>query len=137
LGNWHKAMDMDGLRQTHPFDRLTAVRSGLPVAAADLLISSGALTAAELDALVLPRKTLANRRKIGTLNPEQSDRLTRVVRIIGIAEETFGNAEKAHKWLRRPATALENHAPLRLLDTDEGTRMVETLLGRISHGIAA
>jgi putative toxin-antitoxin system antitoxin component (TIGR02293 family) len=128
---------MDGLHQNHPFDRLRAVRSGLPVAAADLLVSSGALTASELDALVLPRKTLANRRKIGTLNPEQSDRLTRVARIISIAEETFGTPEKAHKWLRRPTTALEDHAPLRLLDTDEGTRMVETLLGRISHGIAA
>jgi len=128
---------MDGLHQNHPFHRLSAVRSGLPVAAADLLVSSGALTASELDALVLPRKTLANRRKIGILNPEQSDRLTRVTRIIAIAEETFGSPEKAHKWLRRPTAALENHAPLRLLDTDEGTRLVETLLGRISHGIAA
>lgn len=128
---------MDGMHANHPLERVSAVRSGLPIAKVDSLLESGALTAAELDALVLPRKTLANRRKAGTLNPEQSDRLTRVARIIAIAEETFGTPEKAHKWLRRPTTALDDHAPIRLLDTDEGTRMVETLLGRISHGIAA
>lgn len=128
---------MDGMHGNHPLERVVAVRSGLPIATIDNLLESGALTAAELHALVLPRKTLANRRKTGTLNPEQSDRLTRVARIIAIAEDTFGTPEKAHKWLRRPTAALEDHAPLRLLDTDEGTRMVETLLGRISHGIAA
>jgi len=128
---------MDGMHADHPFERVSAVRSGLPVGMVDDLLSSGALSAPELHALVLPRKTLANRRKTGTLNPEQSDRLTRVARIIAIARETFGTPEKAHKWLRRPSAALENHAPLRLLDTDEGTRLVETLLGRIGHGIAA
>jgi uncharacterized protein (DUF2384 family) len=32
---------------------------------------------------------------------------------------------------------LAGERPLDLLDTDEGAREVETLLGRISHGIAA
>jgi uncharacterized protein (DUF2384 family) len=52
------------------------------------------LTPAELDRIVLPRKTLANRRKLGTLTPEQSDRLVRVARVIAAAEETFGSREK-------------------------------------------
>ena len=54
------------------------VRRGLPVGTVEFVLDSGRLTLAELDRIVLPRKTLANRRKLGTLTPEQSDRLIRV-----------------------------------------------------------
>ena len=118
-------------------DLVRLVRRGLPVGAVQFVLDSGSLTPAELDRIVLPRKTLANRRKLGTLTPEQSDRLVRVARVLAAAEETFGNREKAGAWLRRPTTALAGEIPLELLDTDEGAREVETLLGRIAHGIAA
>jgi len=107
------------------------------VAAVDHLITSGRLSLSEIDSVVLPRKTLANRRRIGTLTAEQSDRLMRAVRVIAAAEETFGSKEKAAAWLRRPTTALEGHAPITLLDTSEGALQVETLLTAIDHGIAA
>ncbi len=118
-------------------DVVRLVRRGLPVGAVQAVLDSGWLTAAELDRVVLPRKTLANRRKLGTLTPEQSDRLVRVARVLAAAEETFGSREKAGRWLRRPTAALADERPLELLDTDEGARAVETLLGRIAHGIAA
>jgi len=118
-------------------DLVRLVRRGLPIGAVQFVLDSGCLTLAELDRIVLPRKTLANRRKLGTLTPEQSDRLVRVARVLAAAEETFGSREKAGTWLRRPTTALAGECPLELLDTDEGAREVETLLGRIAHGIAA
>ncbi len=118
-------------------DLVRLVRRGLPVGAVQAVLDSGCLTPAELDRIVLPRKTLANRRKLGTLTPEQSDRLVRVARVLAAAEETFGSREKAGTWLRRTTTALAGERPLELLDTDEGAREVETLLGRIAHGIAA
>lgn len=118
-------------------DLVPLVRQGLPVAAAEFVLDSGRLTLAELDRIVLPRKTLANRRKHGRLTPEQSDRLMRVAAVLASAEETFGSMAKAGAWLRRPTTALDGEAPLELLDTDAGVRAVESLLGRISHGIAA
>ena len=118
-------------------DLAQAVRRGLPVSAVEHLLTTGRLTMAEVDKVVLPRKTLANRRKVGTLTAEQSDRLVRVARMLAMAEETFGRRDKAAAWLRRPTTALAGEQPLALLDTDEGAREVETLLGRINHGIAA
>ena len=78
-----------------PMDLVRLVRRGLPVGAAQFLLDSGRLTATELDQVVLPRKTLAHRRKLGTLTPEQSDRLVRVARLLAAAEETFGNQDKA------------------------------------------
>jgi putative toxin-antitoxin system antitoxin component (TIGR02293 family) len=113
------------------------IRRGLPVGAVEFMLDSGRLTLAELDQVVLARKTLANRRKLGTLTPEQSDRLVRLARVIAAAEATFGSREKAGIWLRRPTTALAGERPLHLLDTDEGAREVMTLLGRIDHGLAA
>ena len=118
-------------------DIIPLIRRGLPVSAIEFILDSGRLTLAELDRIVLPRKTLMHRRKLGALTPEQSDRLVRVARLIAAAEETFGSPDKAHAWLRRPTTALAGEKPLDLLDTDEGARRVETLLGRIGHGIAA
>lgn len=119
------------------FGLVRLLREGLSVAAVQRLLESGRLTLAEIDRVVLPRKTLANRRRIGRLTPEQSDRLMRVARVLALTEETFGNPEKAGLWLRRPSAVLAGERPLDLLDTDEGARAVETLLGRISHGIAA
>jgi putative toxin-antitoxin system antitoxin component (TIGR02293 family) len=118
-------------------DLVRLIRRGLPVGTVQFILDSGRLTLAELDRVVLPRKTLAHRRKLGTLTPEQSDRLVRVARVLADAEETFGSREKAAAWLRCPSAALGGEHPLQLLDTDEGAREVEALLGRIGHGIAA
>lgn len=128
------------IRSTLDTDALTtvaSVREGLPLSLVDSTLASGQLTPAELDRLALPRKTLAHRRTLGRLSAEQSDRLLRILRVINEAESTFASPEKAHRWLRRPTTALANNAPLDLLDTDIGARHVEALLGRIAHGIAA
>jgi len=126
-----------GKRVKAPVDWISLVRRGLPVRAVQAMVEAGRITAAELDALVIPRKTLANRRKMGTLTPDQSDKLVRVARVIAAAEDTFGDKQKAGAWLRRPTAALAGERPISLLDTDEGSRQVETLLGRINHGIAA
>jgi putative toxin-antitoxin system antitoxin component (TIGR02293 family) len=116
---------------------LGEIRQGLSIDLVDDVLADGRLTAVELDRLALPRKTLAHRRTLGRLTAEQSDRLARILRVIEQAERAFGDATKAHTWMRRPTSALADHAPLDLLDTDIGAREVENLLGRIEHGIAA
>ncbi len=116
---------------------LFPIREGLPVAVVDRAVTDGRITLAELDRLVLPRKTLTHRRLLGTLTPDQSDRLDRLLRMIGYAEDTFGDPAKAHIWLRRPTRLLDGESPLDRLDTDIGTRQVEAILDRITHGLAA
>lgn len=118
-------------------DLIALVRHGLPTQAVDALVAQGHLTLTELDHLVLPRKTFYHRRKLGRLTAGQSDRLLRVARILALAEETFANRAKAQAWLRRPTRPLAGERPLDLLDTEEGARAVEQLLGHIAHGIAA
>lgn len=113
------------------------VRDGLPVDVIDHLLELQAISQAELDRIVAPPKVMAERRRKKCLTPEQSGRVVRIARVIADATETFRSREKALTWLRRPSRALEDEAPLDLLDTEEGARLVEHLLGRIAHGLAA
>jgi uncharacterized protein (DUF2384 family) len=57
--------------------------------------------------------------------------------LVAAAAETFGDPDKALVWLRRENGRLDGQTPLSLADTDLGARSVETLLGRIDHGLAA
>lgn len=119
-------------------DWVQALQAGLPAAAADSLVAGGGLSAEELFRLVIPRRTLAKRRQTGgALTPEESDRLARVARVLGIADEVFGDPERAHRWLRRANRGLGGHVPLELLATEAGSRLVEQAMGRIEHGIMA
>ena len=129
--------DVVGAEAGERLQLVRMVRAGLPVKAVHALIESGRMSRAETDRVVLPRRTLAHRERIGNLTADQSDRLFRVVRVMAGAEEVFGDRDKAHAWLRRPTAVLAGECPLDLLDTEEGAREVETLLGRIAHGIAA
>jgi putative toxin-antitoxin system antitoxin component (TIGR02293 family) len=118
-------------------DSVRTVRQGLEISAVEAFVRSGAISYGEIYAIVMPRKTLSNRRTVGTLTADQSDKLVRVGRIISKAETTFGSAEKAAQWLRRPTQPLNGEQPLRMLDTEAGARVVEELLLKIDHGIAA
>jgi putative toxin-antitoxin system antitoxin component (TIGR02293 family) len=117
-------------------DLLIAVERGLPVSALESVIRAGRLTADEADRIVLPRRTLAYRRKHRQrLSLDESDRLARVARVAARAEETFGPPERATMWLRRPNRALAGRAPLDLLVTGEGALIVESVLVRIDDGV--
>lgn len=124
-------------RRTVPMDiaLANAVREGLPIAALDRLIASGVVGEDEIEAGFIPRRTLYARRQKGTLSREQSDMVVRLARTQALADDVFGDRRKSHSWLRRPNGALEGQAPLSLLDTEEGGRLVEAVLGRIAHGI--
>ena len=68
-------------------------------------------------------------------NIERADVSERWQQIITRAEEVFGNPEKAHRWLRKPNRALGGRVPVDLVASENGTRDVETILGRIEYGV--
>lgn len=86
---------------------------------------------------VIPRRTWTHSKRNQRFTPIQSARLARFFRVQQRARSTFGSDEKAMQWLKRPTKPLQDHAPVSLLDTEEGARLVEDLLTRIDHGIAA
>ena len=65
---------------------------------------------------------------------EPSDRAVRLARVKALAEETFGDSRKAHRWLHRELALLDGRRSIDLARTQTGTRMVENLLARIAWG---
>lgn len=114
----------------------TRVKDGLPYRALVAVASRYAIPLRELMKVVdIPERTLARRKRQGRLTPGESDRLFRLGRVVAMAEEVLGTTEKAAGWLRHPNPALGGRVPLRCLGTDLGAQQVETVLGRLSHGV--
>jgi putative toxin-antitoxin system antitoxin component (TIGR02293 family) len=86
---------------------------------------------------VIASRTLRHSKAAGRLSAGQSDRVTRFFRIYQKSVDTFGTPENARAWLIRKTRALRGRRPVDLLDTEEGARLVESLLTRIDHGLAA
>ena len=117
---------VEEIREGFPFDQVSALANEAGVSLDDL-VEFG----------VIPRRTWTHSRQNQRFTPTQSARLARFFRIHQRAKSTFGSEDKAMHWLRRPTRPLQGHAPVGLLDTEEGARLVEDLLTRIDHGIAA
>ena len=92
----------------------------------------------ELWDLVVPKRTLARRRAAREpLTVEETDKALRLKRVASIAERTFANPSKAHRWLRKPKRSLGGETPIAYLRSENGARIVEEMLGRIEYGIYA
>jgi len=83
-----------------------------------------------------------SRRSVNRLTPPTArlpavagDRLYRSARLFALALDVFEDQAAATEWLKSPQRALGNAIPLTIATTDIGAREVETLLGRIEHGV--
>jgi len=114
-----------------------AVRAGLSASEVRAFIDSSHLDRERVLQVVSVSKRTLERRAAKTLSPEQSDRLARLRRIYDLAADTIGDRDRARLWLQAPSRALDGSAPLDLLDTDAGSRLVEDTLIRISDGAFA
>ena len=112
------------------------ILAGLPVSTYTHLLAAFSLTAHEAaDIFQIPTRTLARRKKTRRFWPDESDRIFRFARIATHASEVLGSEEKARLWLHRSNRALGNIPPLNLLATDAGIEQIETVLGRLEHGV--
>lgn len=86
---------------------------------------------------ILAPRTWSHSKHKGVFSAEQSDRIARFLRVWRQATQTFGNDNKSRLWLERETRALLGKKPIDLLSTETGARVVEELLQRIDHGLAA
>ena len=91
---------------------------------------------AEIDELVIPRRTLARRKSTATmLTPEEQDRAFRLAQIQSDADRVFGNPDKASRWLRSQNNRLSGQTPLSILRSAAGAALVAEMLVQIDHGM--
>ncbi|MET3793631.1 type II RES/Xre toxin-antitoxin system antitoxin [Aquamicrobium terrae] len=118
-------------------DLAMAVRNRLPLSALRGLSQAG-MSEQEIEKFVIPQRTRRHRAdRQQPLTVDESDRAVRFLRIQSLAEQTFGDRDKANTWLRRPLLELGGEAPLAVAQTEAGARVIETILGKIAWGAAA
>jgi putative toxin-antitoxin system antitoxin component (TIGR02293 family) len=126
-----------GFRVVSDADMAKAVERGFSIKAIDALRKRG-MTDKEIGALIIKPRTLSHRReKRQKLTAEESDRAARVARVKALTRKTFGNEDKANRWLHKSLNSLEGRRPIDLVNTAVGARVVEDILTRIAWGASA
>jgi putative toxin-antitoxin system antitoxin component (TIGR02293 family) len=106
----------------------TAVRS----------LVQGGMSDAEIYRLIVPRRALAHRiAKRQPLSRDESDKAVRVARISSMAERAFRDTGKTWRWLRKPKRRFEDKAPMEMLATETGARLVEEAILQFEYGMTA
>jgi putative toxin-antitoxin system antitoxin component (TIGR02293 family) len=124
-----------GVSPNSALDLAEIAEKGLPTDSIAYLKEKG-LTFSEVSEIVISPRTLKHRKARGEqLSVEETDRMLRVARIISLADQVFGNHEKALTWLRQVDEHLNDRAPLSMLHTESGGRLVENLLWQIDEGV--
>ena len=130
--------DILGTKATTSEQLLTQISKGLPTAAV-IRVEKLGFPRNELYSVIGSRTTIQRRMKQKSkLAQDESDRLARVAGIVALAEEVFGNKDKAMRWLQRESVNLAGQgAPFKLLVTGQGADLVRERLEQIRHGIYA
>lgn len=82
-------------------------------------------------------RTLQRWKKAGTTLPTLcADRIIEIYQLYKFGIEVFGT-EGFNKWLNSHIEALDNKAPVSLLNNSQGINLIRTKLGRIQHGVLA
>lgn len=127
-------LDLD-YASADPMAMVNLVREGVPWGLYEATVAELGLTdQAAASVLHIPVRTLA-RRKGRRLEPQEGERLLRLIRLVARATDVLGDSRKAARWLQAPNRALAGATPISLLDTDIGTQAADDVLGRIEYGV--
>lgn len=135
----HAYVRLIGLRSYDTAALHQKVKRGLSFAALEHLRRVLDLPVAAIARLLhIPLRTIHRRKEEGRLRPGESDRLVRLARVLGRTLELFeGDVDASRTWLESPLTALGGARPIELAETEPGSAEVETLIGRLEHGVFA
>ena len=133
----HHHVSLLGLRTFGTAELHSRVEEGLSYEALERLRRVLDLPLSQISELLqIPPRTLARRKDSKRLQPDESDRLVRLSRLVGLALQLFeGDLAGARNWLNSPHSALAGERPLEFATTGVGAREVENLIGRLEHGI--
>lgn len=142
---WHN-VPMASTAKPLPYKPLTAklrlnlarVESGVPVSTMTDFVASSGIPLKDIYSIVIPARTLKHRRaRREPLSRDESDKLARLVRVFDQAVRVFADIDLARTWLNKPKKRFDGRAPLEMLQTDTGTRLVEEFLVQIDYGMFA
>ena len=112
------------------------VKEGIPVSSIEMLIEALDISKKAIsETLNITERTIGRRRTTAKFNLEESEKVLRLMSLLRMAYELFGEKEIVQDWFKEPNGALGGKTPLEYADTEPGAREVEDLLGRLAHGV--
>jgi putative toxin-antitoxin system antitoxin component (TIGR02293 family) len=117
---------------------LTHIEAGVPLKALTDFSTTSGIPMKDIYDVVIPARTLKHRReRKQSLTRDESDKLARLVRVFDYALKVFGEKTKALSWFNSPKRRFNGRAPVAMVQTEIGGRLVEEMLGQIDYGIFA
>ncbi len=137
LGKNYLAQESQATYETPRYKRISLIRQGLPYAALAHFLKKSGLQQQELAAIFqVSTRTVQRLNPQAKLSPQMSEKLLALNDLYQQAQEVLGeNGPPITAWLRQPVVALGNLAPLSLLDTFDGLKEVQNVLGRLAYGV--
>jgi putative toxin-antitoxin system antitoxin component (TIGR02293 family) len=129
-------------------ERLALVRDGVPAELLGDLAAAMGIAKDKLYAILgVPRATMERKARAGQrLNPDESERIVGLLRLIGQADrivresgnpEGFDAARWVAAWLDTPVPALGGQRPATLMDTVDGRELVSGIVAQMQSGAYA
>jgi len=126
-----------GIKPISELELVYLTEKGLPLTAIDRLRKQG-LTFTEISDVVISPRTLKHRKaRKESLSNVETERVVRVARVLELAGQVFGSADKAMLWMRTADDRLKGRSPMQMLLNEPGGRLVESLLWQIDEGVYA
>ncbi len=117
-----------------PFEIIDLIHAGLPFGEFEGLRQKLGITAESLaEAARINTRTLHRRKKEGSFNPEESDRLYRLLDLYERSVDAFESDIGARDWLTRPGQMLGGRTPLQYADTEIGYQELLLILKGIKY----
>jgi putative toxin-antitoxin system antitoxin component (TIGR02293 family) len=125
-----------GLAASNTAELILQVERGFSYKALRVFESNSGMSVSMIASVIgVPERTLARRKAVGRITPEESERLLRISAIFEKAVDLFeGDVAEAVNWLTNPRKIFDNRSPLVYARTEVGAREVENLIGRLEHG---
>jgi putative toxin-antitoxin system antitoxin component (TIGR02293 family) len=118
-------------------DYLIVGESGLSRESIDELTNVLGVTRKKMaeDILNVSVKTIERKSSKAKFNSQTSSHAIEIAKLVQHTYEVFQDEEKVKSWLNTPHRSLRDHAPVDLMKTMTGLRMIDTILVRIEEGI--
>lgn len=117
-------------------EMIAAARKGVPMRAVIALEKALKITLQEMAAILpVSYRTLKRYPHDHVLDKDLSAHVLELGRVFVRATETFGNEDRARRWMLSSCQALGGATPLSMLDTTLGAEAVLDELLRIEHGV--
>lgn len=126
------------LDEPSDFDLVALIRAGLTKKALDRMVEAYDITTIDMARILhVSDRTMRRYETESVLDPEQSERLIELAKLLAHGISVFGSGIRFRRWLNGEVYSLGGQRPIDLLDTSIGIGLVEDVLGKMEYGIVA